>query len=115
MKKEEAKKLLYVFLKRHNLSEKYYYNCIMYNYRRNDKKEYYFALPKRKRLKVLMNEHCDWFFDEKHNIVVDGFFNYNAHAFVWRDTPEGFDYWQEWYEIWKKEMGNRVFEELEYK
>ena len=44
---------------------------------------------------------------------MDGFFNYNTHAFRWRDTTEGYDYWEKWYRTWEKEMGERLQEKLE--
>jgi hypothetical protein len=47
MTKKEAEKLLYVFLKRHKLAEKYYYYCVVYNERRSHGRENYLSLPRK--------------------------------------------------------------------
>ena len=113
MTKREAKKILYVFLKKHGLTERYYYNCIMYNDRRDLKAPEYFRLSKRERLRRVMDEHCDWFFESTINKTLDGFFNHNTHAFKWKNSEEGYDYWENWFYIWEKEMGKRLQEKLE--
>jgi hypothetical protein len=113
MTKQEAKKILYVFLKRHGLTEKYYYNCIMCNYRRSMNASEYFKLAKRERLKRVMDEHCDWFFKSASNKRFAGFFNYETHAFRWRASEEGYDYWEEMFFKWEKEIGIRLLENLE--
>ena len=111
MTKKEAEKLLYVFLKRHKLAEKYYYYCVVYNERRSHGRENYLSLPRKEYLKKIMDEHCDWFLNGQVAHDLDGFFNFREHSFAWDKTPEGYNYWEDWFYKWEKEMGNRLWRE----
>jgi hypothetical protein len=104
MTKQEAKKLLYVFLKRHNIAYQYYYNCITCNKERYRYRIKYLEKPKKECLKLIMDDHINAFLGIGEIRNLKGFFSIGAHTFNWYESKEGYRYWENMYFKWEKEM-----------
>ena len=102
--KEEAKKILYDFLRRTGLATRYYYNCIYHNDTFSQKRIYLVdGLAPKLKLKKIMKDHVNKY--QRANL--EQFFSGSEHSFAWLSSEEGFGFWSDAYAKWEKEISKK--------
>ena len=114
MTKNEAKKMLYDFLRRKGLATRYFYNCIYHNnYYRDKRANLIKSLSPKDKLKKIIDCHLDDFIKTnicrgEKSIKMDGFFNDSQHSFTWDKSEEGYPFWERVYFDWEKNVLNKL-------
>jgi hypothetical protein len=114
MTKNEAKKMLYDFLRRKGLATRYFYNCIYHNnYYRDKRANLIKSLSPKDKLKKIIDCHLDDFiksntYNGAKAINMDGFFNDSQHSFTWDKSEEGYTFWEKVYFDWEKNVLNKL-------
>ena len=114
MTKNEAKKMLYDFLRRKGLATRYFYNCIYHNNYYSDRRANLIKpLSPKDRLKKIIDCHLDDYIKNnayrgEKSINIDGFFNDSQHSFIWDKSEEGYPFWEKAYFDWEEEVLNKI-------